>query len=247
MNSSNKNDTILLRISNLVFSYCSNISADAWKLYIADFSINNSDLCLIKGNNMSGKSTFLNIVAGIQPVENKSDRTSSFTKSTIHSIANLQRLSKILSNSDDMFPDLSIWDNVRIALPNGGWEIEKKQRKGCERFLDRSDVFSGKSIDDPLGSLSTGAKALVKLCRAHISASRIVVIDELTSYLDDSRSRFFLDFVMELIENGAAVLIVSHSERDRNYLLEKSSKSGRNTRQISIIRKGNVSELVYEN
>lgn len=246
MNSINKNSEPLLHISNLIFSYDSKISPDVWKLHIADFSINNSDICLIKGNNMSGKSTFLNIIAGIQPVESRLDHMSSFTSSDIHSVANLRGLSKILSNSDNMFPDLSIWDNVRIALPKGRWGMEKKQRQECVNFLDRSDVFSGKSIDNTLGSLSTGARALVKLCRAHISASRIIVIDELTSYLDDSRSHFFLDRVMELIKNGASVLIVSHSERDRTYLLDCATKSGMNTRQISIVRKGNISELVYE-
>ena len=191
---------------------------------------------------MSGKSTLLNIISGIQPIDTKTNAIS-INERPIDDCRELQSMSTFLSNDDKMFPEFSIWDNIRIALPRTDHSSENERRTACAEFLGQSDIFSNRSVDDPLGDLSTGGRALVKFCRAHVSSEPVVIVDELTSYLDDARAAFFLERTMELVGHGAAVLIVSHSERDRSYLKERGSTLGIQVAELSVERENNVSEV----
>lgn len=234
----------LIKISGLQFSYDTASDIDAWTLHIRDFSIVEKKLYIISGNNMSGKSTFLNIIAGVQPLGGDCNLVS-VRGERIKDVEQLRDISVFLSNDDNMFPEFSIWDNIRVTLQKSDRLTERKQRESCAEFLNKSDIFAGRSLDAALGDLSTGGIALVKFCRAHVSDSAIVIVDELTSYLDDSRAAFFLDRILELIGDGAAVLIVSHSERDRSYLRDRAGRFGIDISEVAIERVGNISELKF--
>jgi ABC-type multidrug transport system ATPase subunit len=235
----------LLHIKNLDFSYGPSHRPDVWSLRIDDFFVQPGVLYLVKGNNMSGKSTFLNIIAGLVPVDRWLDCVF-VNGGRLQTATDLRSLVTVLSNSDEMFPELSIWDNIRVALPRNGREVERRLRRECEHFLGLSDVFLGRSLNDQLAELSTGGRALVKLCRAHCSVSRILVVDELSSYLDDERARFFLDSVLTQVREGVAAIVVSHSDRDRSYLTCAIKTFGARSDELSIVRTGNLSELQYE-
>src|ERR1700733_15359252 len=205
----------LLSINGLEFSYGPRAQAGTWTLRVPRFDVESNEVHIISGNNMSGKSTFINIVGGLQSADNARIR---IRGQEVKSASEIQKSVITLSNSDNMFPEFSIWDNIRIALPRNGKKTYARQREECSNFLTASEIFSGKSLDDPLDSVSTGGRALVKLCRAHVSGAALVVIDELTSYLDDERASFFLNRVLSLLDTGTSVLIVSHNERDRLYI-----------------------------
>jgi putative ABC transport system ATP-binding protein len=231
----------LLSIAGLRFSYDRRKSDGMWTLLVENFTVRAREVHIIVGNNMSGKSTFLNIVAGLQSVSHF--QSIKLRGVEIHDIRELRKQSMILSNSDNMFPELSVWNNIQVALPRFSRARQTACMDECRHFLERSDVFDGKSLESPLYSLSTGGRVLVRLCRAYAAKRSLVVIDELTSYLDDQRSRFFLDRVLSLLSRETSVLIVSHNERDRAYIKSVSIKANIVCRMSTINRLNDVSTL----
>lgn len=143
-----------------------------------------------------------------------------------------------------MFPELSIWENIKISIPTNKKIADEKKK--CIEIIKNSGILKDEDIDKPLENFSTGTKSLVKLCRAYISSKEIAIIDELTSYLDDSRAYFFLDMIIDLLKKNTTVLLVSHSNRDRSYILQKAINLNIKIKNISIVRTGNISKLSYD-
>lgn len=233
-----------LEIKKLEFCY-GKAQYDSWKLCVDKYVLDKGTISLVRGNNMSGKSTFINLFSGFYGDENVVSSIYINGKNIL-SVSSLKNISTLISNADDMFVDFSIWDNIRLAVRESSPLTSELQQEKCVTFLKKSDIFEGTSIDMPLGNLSTGGKALVKLCRALVSSSELIVIDELTSYLDDSRAYYFLDEVLSFAQRGSAVVLVSHSERDRNYLANQANLHSIPIQMVTINRIGNKSDLYYE-
>lgn len=207
----------ILSISDASFRY-GDPTVERWHLDIPAFSISPSDLYLLSGDNMSGKSTFLRFVGGVgsnlsfignvmiagEPVRESPD---------------LADLSVVLSSDDDMFPEFSILENITVGVAVG-------DRRGhyiplIEKLLDEAGVFNNRSLHTPLAALSSGGRAIVKFCRALVSKRALVLMDEISSFLDVERSHLVLTAAMELAREGRALIVVSHSERDRLFIAER--------------------------
>lgn len=213
----NQMTEVIIHVENLRFSYDEAEPAE-WALSVPSFTIKASELCLLSGDNMSGKSTFLKLVGGLLPRE--------LWDGTIlvcgerAGAAQLSAASVILSADDHMFPELTVLQNIWIALPRATAPHPERVGQAALPVLTKSGIFDGEILHRPLGDLSSGGRALVKLARAYVSDRPIIIVDEISSFLDAKRATLFLDAVLELRGNGRAVLIVSHSQRDRDYLRE---------------------------
>lgn len=234
----------MININNALFSY-KPIDEDTWRINIENFTLEKGTLLLVKGNNMTGKSTFLNIISGM--LYDKNYHGDFIVNGIqVRDSQDIRNISTIISNSDSMFPELSIWENIKISIPINEIENINDKKKKCIGIIKNSGILESEDIDKPLENFSTGTKSLVKLCRAYISSKEIAIIDELTSYLDDSRAYFFLDMIIDLLKNNTAVLLVSHSNRDRSYILQKAENLNIKIKNVSIIRTGNISKLSYD-
>jgi len=234
----------LLSVNGLEFTYRSQFDPDQWRLLVSEFSINANSLYILRGNNMSGKSTFLNVLAGIQKMPEKDRNCIVVGRGSTSRPQDLIDNALLISNDDKMFPDLSIWDNVRISLPRLNRREENTLKHRCKEFLESSQIFGDKSLKEPLADLSTGGKSMVQLSRVRFSPKPVILIDELTSYLDDERSRFFLDTAADNVCDASSVLIVSHNQRDREYLHELGKRRSLPVFNISVDRTENVSAIV---
>ena len=209
----------LLDMHHTIFSY-SPIAEEGWRLNIPNFSIGPRELCLISGDNMSGKTTFLNLIGGLLPLQNCTGAIR-FNDQLIRSAEDMQSHSILLSSDDKMFPELSVWENIYISLTGSSLRPRNVITEKLRDFFQKSDIFSLDILDTPLGNLSSGGRALVKLGRAYISSHPLIIIDELSSFLDSKRAIYFLDKVIALRESGRSILIVSHNERDRKHLANR--------------------------
>lgn len=207
----------VIDIEDVRFSY-SETEPVEWVLSVPSFTIQASELCLLSGDNMSGKTTFLKLLAGLLPAN--------LWRGTIlvcgqrARAVELSAASVILSADDHMFPELSVLQNIWIGLPRASAPHPEQVAQAALPVFAKSDIFDANVLRRPLGDLSSGGRALVKLARAYVSDRPLVIVDEISSFLDMKRATVFLDALLELRGNGRAVLIVSHNQRDRDYLRE---------------------------
>jgi ABC-type multidrug transport system ATPase subunit len=226
----------LIKLQDFFFSYDTE-SCSAWKLNVPTFALSIGDIAVISGDNMSGKSTFLNLLAGLVPIDER--HANIFGPSSIElSQDNLAVMSVILSSDDKMFPELSVRENIEIASRSIPFASLSSTVSKARALLHESGVIEDDMLNMPLGSLSSGGRALVKLARAHVSECPVIIVDEISSFLDDVRAKYFLDAAIKLTHNGHCLVIVSHSERDRKILLREENSSS-----FHISRSENVSMM----
>lgn len=207
----------LLSCEEIAISY-RGASEDPWRLIIPEFHLRAGDFSLVSGDNMSGKSTFLRFAGGAS-ADLSFSGTLRREGRAVTCVRELDDLSVLLSSEDDMFPELTILENVSLGV-----DAEDMGPKATERLrglLNDAGVFRERSLRTPLMELSSGGREVVKFCRAVLSRRPVVLMDEMSSFLDEARAAFVLTAAVGFAAAGRAVVMVSHSERDRRFVAER--------------------------
>ncbi len=165
-------------------------------------------ICVI-GPSGSGKSTFLRcinlmekpdsghiIVDGVNILDSNLDEDEYRT-----------RVGMVFQHFN-LFPNMSVEDNISLAPCNlGKWSIEEKRKKTEALLkqvglLDKIDVFPNK--------LSGGQKQRVAIARALAMNPDVLLFDEPTSALDPEMVGEVLSVMKELAKEGMTMVIVTH-------------------------------------
>jgi ribose transport system ATP-binding protein len=170
----------------------------------ADFSLAPGEVHALVGENGAGKSTLAKIIAGSV----RADSGSIFIDGKLAEIKNpldAQRLGVgIIYQELDLFPHLSIAENIAIGRPVKFCELDSF----AQPFLDRVGLANRPGA--MLGTLRAGEMQLVAIARALASDARILLMDEPTSSLfDDAVERLFR-LIADLKRRGVAIVYVSH-------------------------------------
>jgi ABC-type polysaccharide/polyol phosphate transport system ATPase subunit len=150
------------------------------------------------GRNGAGKSTLLRILSGI------SEPTSGSV--TVH--GNLQPL---LSLSSGFNGKLECRENLRNAL-----QLRQMPDANIAEKIQQIEEFAdiGDRILSPFSYLSSGMKARLGFGLALSLKPDILLIDEILSVGDTAFKKKCRLKLHELVDNGAGLIVVSHSEAD---------------------------------
>ena len=184
---------------------------------IAGFDLMARERVLLLGPSGGGKSTFLNLVAGITtPSRGRIDVLGTDIAGLRGAKIDRYRVDSfgIVFQMFNLLPWLSAIDNVLVPLR---FSPLRRKRAGdargeAARLLGALGI--GKVLfDQCAGTLSMGQQQRVAAARALIGGPGIILADEPTSALDKINARAFLDLLMaELDRAQAALLMVSHDE-----------------------------------
>ena len=163
------------------------------------------------GTSGSGKSSLLNLVAGL-------DRPTS--GSVVVEGSNLAELSRedlakhrlhtvgMVFQSFNLIPSMSLMENV--DLPMRFAEVDRSQREGLARkSLER--VGLGARVRHRPTELSGGEQQRASLARALINQPKLLLADEPTGNLDSRTGTEIMNFIREFNETlGMTVMMVTH-------------------------------------
>jgi len=202
------NSAPLLKVEKLKRTF---ISPDGESNLIVDvptFKIQPGEHMGIQGNSGSGKTTFLNLIAGILNADSGSI-TLDGRELTLLSESERDKLRAnnigFIFQTFNLLQGYSALENVELGMMFGG-NTDKKYATG---LLER--VGLGDRTDYKPGQLSVGQQQRVALARALANRPKIVLADEPTGNLDYNRARQAVKLIRELcIVNGAALIFVSH-------------------------------------
>jgi simple sugar transport system ATP-binding protein len=118
--------------------------------------------------------------------------------------------------ADAIFADLSIRENIILALQaKRGW-ARKLPRKTCEELADRYiamlDIRTP-NADKPIGQLSGGNQQKALLARWLVTEPRILILDEPTRGIDVGAHAEIVRLIEDLRDDGMALYVIS-SELD---------------------------------
>jgi putative ABC transport system ATP-binding protein len=177
------------------------------------------------GESGIGKSTLLNIVAGLEPLDGGAVYFGDACVSALGDDA-ATRLRRehfgFVFQAFHVLPHLSVLQNVGLPLLLRG--VEPAELEGRARLLIGAVGLGGRERSMPR-ELSGGELQRVAIARALVGDPKLVLADEPTGNLDPENARQVLAlFSAQVKERRAAAILVTHSEAaaagcDRRYRL----------------------------
>jgi len=170
------------------------------------------EFVVVTGESGSGKSTFLNVVSGLDRYE--AGEMFIDGKETSHfSGADFEHYRRetigFVFQSYNIIDAYTVYQNIDVALMISGMgKLERRRR--VKEILDR--VGLKKQRNQRASKLSGGEKQRVAIARALAKDAPVIVADEPTGNLDKNTGKKILDLLKELSVEKL-VLLVSHSQK----------------------------------
>ncbi|MDA1116508.1 MAG: ABC transporter ATP-binding protein [Proteobacteria bacterium] len=180
----------------------------------------------VLGESGIGKSTLLNVIAGLEPVDAGSIAYDGFEVAALSDDA-ATRLRRdhfgFVFQAFHLLPHLSAEQNVGLPLLLRG--VHPAEIRSRARALLGAVGLGGREAAMPR-ELSGGELQRIAIARALVGAPKLVLADEPTGNLDPDNARQVLEVLRGQVKrHGAAGILVTHSEAaaatcDRRYRLD---------------------------
>ena len=166
-------------------------------LHDISFSVDQGEVVAILGRNGAGKSTLLKILAGVLPP----------TKGTLKVDG---KIAPMIELGAGFHPEMTGAENVLFYSALMGRDIKqvKKRTPAIGEWAGVAD-----HMDFPLRTFSSGMVARLALATATDELAEVLLVDEVLSVGDSDFQEKSKARMHELINSGAAVVLVSHDMR----------------------------------
>ena len=203
----------LIQINNLVKTY-ETPAGPLGVLQGIDLEVDRGDFIALVGPSGGGKSTFLNMITGVDRptsgmvvVDSVDVSTTSERKLTRWRARNIG----IVFQFFQLMPTLTVLENVVMPMDFARVHSRRDRREKAMSLLERFDVADQASKTPDL--LSGGQQQRVSIARALANDPVLLIGDEPTGNLDHISAAVVFETFYELQEQGHTVIIVTH-DRD---------------------------------
>lgn len=186
-----------------------------------NLNLNPGDFVTIIGGNGAGKSTTLNAIAGVWPIDQGEIIIDGTDISGLSEHKRATYLGRVFQ--DPMVgtaATMSIEENMAIAARRGqkrgfGWGITKQERDDFREKLKELDLGLEDRLSSRVGLLSGGQRQAVTLLMATLKNPKLLLLDEHTAALDPKTAAKVLRLSDKLIqENNLTAMMVTHNMKD---------------------------------
>ncbi|MGN0315059.1 MAG: ATP-binding cassette domain-containing protein [Fusicatenibacter sp.] len=176
-----------------------------------DITINQGELMAIIGNSGSGKSTFLNMIGGLdRPSAGRLivDGRDLFKMNEQELVEYKRKTVGFVwqNHARNLLPYLTAWQNVQMPMLFG---TEKKKKEKALELLELVGLSHKKN--NCLNQLSGGEQQRIAIAIALANDPKILLADEPTGAVDVKTGTYILDMFREINQNtGLTIVIVTH-------------------------------------
>ncbi len=211
----------MLDICNVSKSF--NIGTPVQKDALVDLNLhlNEGDFVTIIGGNGAGKSTMLNAIAGVFPVDNGSVKIAGNDVTKDPEYKRAKYIGRVFQDPlRGTAGDMWIEENLAFALRRGKqrsfkWGISNKEREMFVELLKTLDLGLETRLNAKVGLLSGGQRQALTLLMATIKKPQLLLLDEHTAALDPKTAQKVLDITNKVVtENNLTTLMITHNMKD---------------------------------
>jgi subfamily B ATP-binding cassette protein MsbA len=178
-----------------------------------DIELDSTKIYFIMGESGSGKSTFIDILMGLRP---EYEGLVLFDDIDLKSV----KFNSWKKNFSYVTQEPIVWNDTvennileYTQLDKGRYQ-EIVQAMGCDQFIQMMPLKDQTLISDTALNISGGQKQRIALSRAFYSDSNILLLDEVTSSLDEQTEQNIVDGVRKLAAlEQKTVFFITHRTR----------------------------------
>jgi tungstate transport system ATP-binding protein len=175
-------------------------------LAIGPLALAQGDLIVLTGDNGSGKTTFLKMLAGLERGDRLTLRYNGLSASAAHYPRELRREIVYVHQHPYLF-NTSIVDNVRYGLRLREMAAAEREQRIAEAI---AWAGVGHLLQVEPRRLSGGEKQRVALARAHALRPRVLLVDEPTANLDTQARAQVIELLRKTATGENCVVVACH-------------------------------------
>lgn len=179
------------------------------------------DFVTVIGGNGAGKSTMLNAVAGVWPVDRGSILIDGVDVTGMPEYKRAKFIGRVFQ--DPMMgtaPNMQIEENLALAVRRGQsrglrWGVTKQEREFYHEKLRSLGLGLEDRLTSKVGLLSGGQRQALTLLMASLQKPKLLLLDEHTAALDPATAAKVLELSDSIVEeNGLTAMMITHNMRD---------------------------------
>jgi len=183
-----------------------------------DLEVPTGQFLTVIGSNGAGKSTCLNVIAGLAPVDIGHVKIDDQDVTGWPIFKRAKFLSRVFQDPKmGTCEDLSILENFALAharTKQRGFRfaVDRKIREQTAERLKVLGLGLENRLDDKVGLLSGGQRQAVSLLMATTGDTKVLLLDEHTAALDPKTGDFVLDLTKQIVNDlKLTAVMVTHS------------------------------------
>ena len=183
--------------------------------------LNPGDFVTIIGGNGAGKSTMLNMIAGVYPIDGGQIIIDGVDISRMPEHKRAKYIGRVFQ--DPMMgtsAGMQIDENLALAFRRGekrglSWGIKKSEKELYKEILAKLGLGLQTRMTSKVGLLSGGRRQALTLLMATLKKPKLLLLDEHTAALDPQTAKTVLDLTEQIVaEQNLTAMMVTHNMKD---------------------------------
>ena len=212
----------MLEIKNVYKTFNAGTINEKKALQNLNLTLENGDFCTVIGGNGAGKSTMLNAVSGVWPVDSGSILIDGVDISGLCEYKRAPFLGRVFQDPmTGTAADMQIIENLALAARRGQkrsmfrWGVPKADTEKYRDMLKTLDLGLEDRLTTKVGLLSGGQRQALTLLMATLQKPKLLLLDEHTAALDPKTAAKVLEATQRIVEqNHLTTLMITHNMRD---------------------------------
>lgn len=185
-----------------------------------DLTLNEGDFVTVIGGNGAGKSTMLNMIAGVYPVDCGTITIDGQDVTKLPEFKRAKFLGRVFQDPmTGTAADMQIIENLALASRRGKFRTlapgVTKEKAGYIELLSSLDLGLESRLTSKVGLLSGGQRQAITLLMATLKKPKLLLLDEHTAALDPKTAHKVLELTTEIVaKNNLTTIMITHNMKD---------------------------------
>lgn len=211
----------MIKIQNVSKTFNKGSINEKTALSHINLHIKPQDFITIIGGNGAGKSTMLNMIAGVYPIDAGTIEVNGVNVSLWAEHMRAKFIGRVFQDPmRGTSAGMQIEENLALAFRRGkkrglAWGVKKSEREFYKTSLAGLGLGLENRLTDKVGLLSGGQRQALTLLMSTLVKPKVLLLDEHTAALDPATAKKVLHITTEMVkEQKLTALMVTHNMKD---------------------------------